>query len=113
MGNNGGARAGAGRKPKVVRHARMIAKVEKLIADGLPKRIATLEALSDGILCQRETADGPKVYEVPPDRQANIFLVERIMGKAQESVDHTTDGDKLPSAPTIIEVRMNRPKKDG
>lgn len=44
----GGARPGAGRKTKAVKHERQINKAEKRCADRLPETIGNLEALADG-----------------------------------------------------------------
>ena len=45
---NGGARKGAGRKPKAVRFATQINRAEKRIADRLPRLVDNLFELADG-----------------------------------------------------------------
>jgi hypothetical protein len=48
MNNHGGARPGAGRKPKMSQYATQIAALNDRIADGLPMRAAALELLAEG-----------------------------------------------------------------
>lgn len=90
MGTNGGARPGAGRKPKAEQFKRPIAQAEKRIADRLPLLINNLFLLADGVLVQEELIPGqPIVYKRPPDRQANEYLINRIMGKPTDRKEHT------------------------
>lgn len=88
MAGNGGARPGAGRKPKAEQFARPIAAAEKKIADKLPWLIDQQMSLAEGVLVQTETLAGPVIYKTPPDRQAIVYLVDRIMGKPEVKVDH-------------------------
>jgi hypothetical protein len=84
-GKNGGARPGAGRKPRAELHARPIKVAEKRIADRLPLLIDNLFTLADGVTIQEEDEDGnPRIYSRPPDRHANEYLVNRILGKPTE-----------------------------
>lgn len=87
-GNHGGARPGAGRKPKADLFATPIRQAEKKIADRLPVLVDKLIELSEGVLVQSTRLDGsPYVYKQPPDRQAATYLVDRIMGKPAQSLD--------------------------
>jgi hypothetical protein len=137
----GGARPGAGRKPKAETHETAIAGAEKRLADRLPVTIGTLEELADGGLQTVEeiyepagtifvdatetVIDGkgnprPVRVKVPafpdldpaemvlvkrvvshlaPDRAANIYLADRIMGKPKERHELSgEDGDAIPFA---------------
>lgn len=86
--NHGGARPGAGRKPKADLFATPIRRAEKRIADRLPFLVDKLMELSEGVLVEGTRMDGsPYVYRTPPDRQAATYLVDRIMGKPAQSVD--------------------------
>lgn len=88
MGNRGGARPGAGRKPRAQAHATPIATAEKRIADKLPQLIEKLFELADGVSIQETDKDGvPIVYLRPPDRQALEYLINRVMGKPVEKRD--------------------------
>lgn len=84
----GGARPGAGRKRKSVLYESAINKAERRIADRLPRLIENLEALADGVTVQEETNLGGKViYTRPPDRAANEYLANRVMGKPTEHTE--------------------------
>ncbi len=86
MGQNGGARPGAGRKRKDEKFKAPIAKAEKRIADRLPQLIDNLFELADGVTVQETDpkTGATTVYTRPPDRQANEYLLNRIMGKPTE-----------------------------
>jgi hypothetical protein len=91
---NGGARPGAGRKPKDEKFKQPIAKAEKRIADRLPELVDNMLALSDGIWVEETTIDGKtRVYKRAPDRQANEYLINRIMGKPTERQEQEHSGD--------------------
>ena len=90
---SGGARVGAGRKPKAVKFARPIAQAEKRIADRLPKLIDRMFELADGVLMAETLMDGElRVYRERPDRQALEYLINRILGKPVERQELTGDG---------------------
>ena len=78
----GGARPGAGRKPKAETYARPIRAAEDRIADRLPVLVDRLLDLASGVTVQEVGSDGEaRVYTRPPDRQAAEYLLNRIMGK--------------------------------
>lgn len=84
-GPNGGARPGAGRKPKDEKFKLPIAKAEKRIADRLPWLIDQAMELAEGVVVQERDKDGtPRIYQRPPDMNAIKYLVDRIMGKPIE-----------------------------
>lgn len=130
----GGARAGAGRKPKATTHERAITRAEKRCADRLPSTLDNLEKLADG---QAEAVE--EIYEAAgalfidateivysesgnprsvkvkklaypdlppdelvlvkrvvrnfgPDRTANIYLADRILGKPTERTELSGPG---------------------
>lgn len=97
MSGNGGARPGAGRKAKAEKFKQPIAKAEKRIADRLPSLIDNMMALADGIWVEEMTIEGARiVYKRPPDRQANQYLIDRILGKPTERHELTgEDGEPL------------------
>ena len=84
MAARGGARPGAGRKPQGIKSLTPIAAAEARVRDRLPLLIDNLFALADGVTVQEETQNGPRVYTRAPDRQANEYLINRIMGKPTE-----------------------------
>ncbi len=86
---NGGARPGAGRKPKAEQFKVPIAKAEKKIADKLPWLIEQALELATGVVVQEWGKDGPRIYLRPPDMKAIAYLVDRIMGKPTEHKEHT------------------------
>lgn len=88
MAGTGGARPGAGRKPKRDKHATAINRAEKRIKDRLPELIDNLFELAEGIEVQERDANGAtRVYSRAPDRQANEYLLNRIMGKPTERLE--------------------------
>lgn len=90
MAGPGGARPGAGRKRKSDKFAGQIAKAEKLAADMLAHNIGNMQALANGIFVEEMTIEGARiVYQRPPDRQANEYLINRIMGKPTDRKEHT------------------------
>ena len=68
MGQNGGARPGAGRKAKAEKFAGPIAKVEERIADRLPQIVDNLEAIADG--------NAPRVEE--KWEPAGTLMIEKL-----------------------------------
>ena len=115
MAGRGGARPGAGRKPKAEKFARPIAAAEKRIADKLPFLIDKQFELAEGVplidnskalkylietiqtACpdaervERVVAELKQFFSTAPDRQAIQYLVDRIMGKPTEKqeIDQT------------------------
>jgi hypothetical protein len=90
MAQNGGARPGAGRKPKEEKFKQPIAKAEKRIADRLPWLVDQMMELAEGVVVQEFDKDGePRIYQRPPDYKAIAYLLDRIMGKPTERKEHT------------------------
>ncbi len=88
MTGRGGARAGAGRKSKQDKHKLAINRAEKQIKDRLPDLIDNLFELAEGVEVQEVDKDGKtRIYSRPPDRQANEYLINRIMGKPVERTE--------------------------
>lgn len=83
---NGGARPGAGRKPNAVKFESEITAADKRIAANLVRYIANMEQLADGVMVEERDPITQKliVYQRAPDRQANEYLINRIMGKPAE-----------------------------
>lgn len=115
MAGNGGARPGAGRKAKAEKFKQPIAKAEKRIADRLPSLIDNMLILANGGYERVEEqwaradslyigsgADAKRMYPeaeddelvlvkrtvsiADRDRQANQYLIDRIMGKATQRI---------------------------
>lgn len=82
QGNPGGP----GRPRKADKFSGAIAKAEKQIADRLPQLIANMLVLADGVFVEETNAvtGEQQVYKRPPDRQANEYLINRILGKPIE-----------------------------
>jgi hypothetical protein len=97
-GTNGGARPGAGRKSKAEQHKGAITRAEKRIADRLPELIDNMFALAEGVAVQEVDDKGQvKVFTRPPDRQANEYLINRIMGKPTERLEQSgPEGSAIP-----------------
>ncbi len=94
----------AGRPRKADKFAGEIAKAEGRIAKKLVTYIENMEALADGIFVEEMTIEGKRiVYKRPPDRQANEYLINRIMGKPTERTEHSFPKD--PSEMSDDELR--------
>lgn len=80
-----------GRPRKAEKHAGPITKAEKQIVDKLPHLIGKMLELADGVTVQGVDPESgaTTVYTKPPDRQALIYLIDRIMGKPTERKEHT------------------------
>ena len=90
---NGGARPGAGRKPKAEQFKVPIAKAEKKIVDHLPAILDNMFALAKGVSVLGSNSAGEEVvYVKPPDYKANEYLLNRIMGKPTERQEVTGEG---------------------
>lgn len=82
---SGGSRPGAGRKAKADKYKQPIARAEKQIVDRLPDLIGYMLELAQGVTVQEIDKDGGvNIYSRPPDRAANEYLINRIMGKPTE-----------------------------
>lgn len=97
----GGPRPGSGRPTKDVTklRAEIVAETEKVICDALPKLIANMIYLANGgyeRVEEKHTDDEGlgilalterKVSIAEPDRGANQYLIDRILGKPKQQVD--------------------------
>jgi hypothetical protein len=93
-GQNGGARPGAGRKPKAEKYKQPINKAERRIVDRLPDLIDSLLDLATGVQVEEVGDDGePRVYTRPPDRKAAEYLVNRIMGIPTARIEVENSGE--------------------
>lgn len=72
----------------------MITKADRRIAKNLVRYIENLERLADGVLVEdvNIVTGDVGVYQKPPDRQANEYLINRIMGKPTERTELTGEG---------------------
>ena len=85
MGKNGGARPGAGRKPKVEE-----ARIKDLVSPYLPDAVRIVSEIM---------VNGAK----EADRIAAAkLLLSYGFGLPKQSVDHTTDGKALPPTITVL-----------
>ena len=116
MAGKGGARPGAGRKPKAVKYQAPINKAERQIVDRLPGLVETLVILAtdgmpvirrkyvpagtvtigSGELMQLVYPDKPadelvlieELHEqTTPDRAAGQYLIDRILGKTTARIE--------------------------
>ena len=97
-----------GRPRKLDLYAGRIRSAEDQVADRLPQLISNLFQLADGIWVEEKDGDGERrVYSRPPDRQANEYLINRILGKPTEAVELSgPDGEQLASA-TLFHIYTN------
>ena len=59
-------------------HARA---VKEQIAAKLPDLINNMMKLADGVKVEKASAKDDDIFERPPDRQANEYLIDRVLGK--------------------------------
>jgi hypothetical protein len=92
---HGGARPNSGPKPKRQRFEGEITKADKRLAKNLIRHIENMERLADGVMVEETNVitGKPVVYQRPPDRQANEYLINRIMGKPTERQEHKHEGE--------------------
>jgi hypothetical protein len=110
---HGGARAGAGRKPKAEKYIATINEAERRIADRLPELIDHLFDLACGVFC--EEADARRVYQERPDRAALVYLVDRVMGKPKELVEHSGEIEGATASVVVLmpdNGRGDRPRTE-
>lgn len=95
MAGTGGARPGAGRKKKAEKFETAITAAEKRICDRLPELIDNLFILAGGVMVKEvdEETGAVNIYSKPPDRQANEYLINRILGKPTERRELSSDAD--------------------
>ena len=81
-----GQPGGPGRKRKADKFARPIARAEKQIADQLPALITNMLTLANGVLVEdtNPVTGNVQIYQKPPDRAANEYLINRILVKPIE-----------------------------
>ena len=78
-----------------------------VVAD-LARYKANLDWLADGFWV--EDPEKGRIYHRPPDRAANIYLIDRVLGKPTEKHEHTgADGDPLFSRDRTIST-LNDPE---
>lgn len=57
------------------------------MAAHLPKAIQNMIVLADGVTVEVEGEDGSVVFQRPPDRAANEYLINRVMGKPTDKTE--------------------------
>lgn len=94
--SHGGRRRGAGRKTRkiVSLRAKLSEQVDVAIGAKMPDLLRNLFLLADGITLQRITPDGPLIFTEAPDRAANIYLVDRVLGKPTERHELSSMSDE-------------------
>ncbi|CAN5423868.1 hypothetical protein BH10BAC5_BH10BAC5_17050 [soil metagenome] len=89
----GGKRTGAGRKVGSVtklRIERYYSEKEKKELINLAKKVAR-----GGLLVRKETKDGPKIYETPPDGRMIEHLSKMLFGNPTSSKDLTENPHQI------------------
>jgi len=98
---HGGARAGAGRPRNSEKYATQIAAATDQIAEALGGLVANMLALANGVRIQEANpvTGNLEIYQKPPDRGANIYLIDRIAGKPVQATELSgPDGGAIPLA---------------
>jgi hypothetical protein len=88
-----------GRPPRAEKFGGHIAAAEQKIADNLPEIVDNLLRLAHGVKMADEDDEGNfYIYIKAPDRQANEYLMNRIMGKPTDQGPPPSDEDEDPPA---------------
>ncbi|HAH85763.1 MAG TPA: hypothetical protein DCL60_00155 [Armatimonadetes bacterium] len=107
---SGEPKPGTGR-PGRKKHSAAIRRAEKRIADRLPELVDSLFDLALGVPVEKESNDGERVvYIKPPDRQAILNLLNRVMGKPAERRESA--GKKGGPSPMTVEITFGGEKPD-
>lgn len=90
----------AGRPRNADKNAGAVAAAEQQIRDRLPSLIENMFRLADGIELQTVSKEGHTlIYTTAPDRAANEYLINRILGKPTERQEMSgPDGGAIPVA---------------
>jgi len=86
---------GPGRPRKAEKYAGAVAAAEQRIVDRLPELIDNLFTLAGGVVVEdTNPIDGSmSVYQKPPDRKANEYLIDRILGRPTQAIEAEIDAD--------------------
>jgi hypothetical protein len=89
MPGHGGYRPGAGRKADADKYGGHIDAAKERIVQEMPGLIDNLLVLAHGFYYEKSLPDGQTVvvYKTAPDRQANEYLINRIIGKPTERTE--------------------------
>ncbi len=111
VSGHGGARTGAGRKPKRDKHSGAINRAEKKIVDSLPEIVEAQIKLALGILVQSEPDENGvvEVFNKAPDVKAGQYLIDRILGKPTQKQE--ISGEE--GGPLVIKVEYADPEDAG
>lgn len=110
-----GQPGGPGRPRRADKFARPIARAEKQIADKLPDLINNMLVLANGVFVEETNpvTDKEQVYRKPPDRAANEYLINRILGKPIERQEIAgADGGPIQLAPVDYRAGLDALKPD-
>ena len=82
-----------GRIAHRIKNRNAIEKAELYLRKNLPKYLKNIEKLANGISAMKINRQGEEeIFLIPPDRQANEYLIDRGMGKAPSRVEITGEG---------------------
>ena len=87
--NTGGARPGAGRKPKALILKGSIERLNAAYEAAAPYVQDAMIDLVCGVRVAELSKDGYRVYQQPPDRGMIIDVATRLLGKVTEKVEHS------------------------
>lgn len=68
-----------------------MAAFQAKLYDWLPKCADNIFALANGVSMAMETSEGTKVYKTAPSLAANVYLIDRIMGKPRTESSPTDE----------------------
>ena len=110
------AKRKVGRPRKEDLYGGHIRAAEDRIADRLPELIDNLFALAAGVWVEEVSPGGEKrvVYQRPPCRQSNEYLLNRIMGRPTEVIQtHGPDDEQTQTLREYLAEPKPKKKKAG
>ena len=87
---------------KTIDRAAAVDKAEMYVLKNLPKYLRKIQELAMGIMVEKDTRGGPKIYAEPPNLQALTYLADRGLGKIPQRHELTgADGGAVEVIPWL------------
>jgi hypothetical protein len=85
---------------------------------GLPGIVDRMLELADGVTVQEPGPDGePRIYSRPPDRDAAKYLIDRILGRPTERIQHElerlSDDELISTTAALLAAVSPGTRRDG
>lgn len=108
MGNHGGRREGAGRKPNAIAYESEIQTLTDAIAANVQEIFDKGMELVQGVEAMKVVRGKEIVYSIPPNAKMIIFFLERLAGKPTQPVE-LGNGDDGPLKIQVVYADADAP----